>query len=305
MVNIMCTAISITGNYHLFGRTLDVDTEYGQEVTVLPKNSIVEFAHQPTIKEHPAILGMAVKFGEIPLFFDGVNEFGLCAAALNFPQFTVYHSAKKDKVNITSYEFITFVLCSCSSVDDAERLLKNANITLDSFSDDLLLTPLHWIISDRNRSVTVESVADGLKIYDNPIGVLTNAPEFPYHMIRLSDYMKLSPKPPENKINPSIKLKQYSGGMGTLGLPGDFTSNSRFIRAAFVKSNITQTEDKNKSIVQFFHILDCVFVPKGCVQNKKEGGMHTSYSCCIDPTEPAYYFTTYDNRNIIKKVLER
>ena len=114
----MCTAISLEGKYHLFGRTLDVDNDYGQEVCVLPKNSRVEFCHQPSIEKHPAILGMGVKFQDKRLFFDGVNENGLCAAALNFPLYAVYHNARKDKINIASYEFITYILCNCNSVDD-------------------------------------------------------------------------------------------------------------------------------------------------------------------------------------------
>lgn len=300
----MCTAISLEGKYHLFGRTLDVDREYGQEVCLLPPNSKVDFCHQLSIEKHPAVLGMAVKFKGIPLFFDGVNENGLCAAALNFPIFTVYHSAKKDKINIASYEFITYVLCNCNSVDDAENLLKMANITLDCISDELPLTPLHWIIADKFRSITVESVADGLKIYKNPVGVLTNAPEFPYHIIKLSDYMSLSAKAPQNEIYPSAKLKEYSGGLGSIGLPGDFSSTSRFVRATFVKNNIVKEKDKDKSINQFFHILDSVFVPKGCVINNNGGLMHTAYSCCIDPSELSYYYTTYDSREIIKKSLE-
>ncbi len=299
----MCTAISLEGKYHLFGRTLDVDRDYGQEISVLFKNSMVNFRHLPAISKHPAVLGMAVKINEQPLFFDGVNEKGLCAAALNFPHYTVYHSVKDEKTNIASYEFITYVLCTCSNVTDAENLLKSANITPENFSDDLPTTPLHWMISDKNKSITVESVADGLKIHENPIGVLTNAPEFPYHILRLSEYMQVSPMVPKNNIYPSVKLLEYSGGLGGVGLPGDFSSVSRFVRAAFAKKNIKEEEEKEKSINQFFHVLDCVFVPKGCVLDKDGRLMHTAYSCCIDPSEPAYYFTTYDDRKIVKKVI--
>lgn len=300
----MCTAVSLEGKYHLFGRTLDIDNEYGQEVISLSKDSKVEFKHLPTLKEHPAILGMGIRIGGTSLFFDAVNENGLCAAALNFPHFAVYHSAKKDKINITSYEFITFILCTCSTVDDAEKLLRNANITLDSFSDELPPTPLHWIISDKNRSITVESVAEGIKIYKNTVGVLTNAPEFPYQILRLTDYMKVSSKVPDNKAYPLIEFKKYSGGLGGIGLPGDFSSNSRFVRAVFVKNNIKTEDIKERAINQFFHILDSVFVPKGCVENEDGSLMYTAYSSCIDPSEPAYYYITYDNREIVKKVLE-
>lgn len=300
----MCTAIRLEGEYHLFGRTLDVDREYGQEVCILPKNQRVEFCHLPPIENHPAILGMAVKFEGRPLFFDGVNENGLCVAALNFPLYAVYHNATKEKINIASYEFITYILCNCNTVDDAENLLKCANITPESISEKLPLTPLHWIIADKKGSITVESVAEGLKVYKNPVGVLTNSPEFSYQITRLSDYMTLSTNQPNNTIYPSAELKQYSGGMGGIGLPGDFSSTSRFVRATFVKNNIVREQEKKKSINQFFHILDAVSVPKGCVTNEDGNLMHTAYSCCIDPSKPAYYFTTYDNREIVKKRLE-
>ncbi len=299
----MCTAVSMTGEYPFFGRTLDVDKDYGQKVESLPANSRIEFRHLPSLDSHPAVLGMAVRAGKTLLFFDGVNEDGLCAAALNFPEYACYHPEKIGARNIASFEFVTWVLCSCKSADEAESLLVNTNITAESFSENMPTTPLHWIIADKTRSITVESVSEGLKIYENSVGVLTNAPPFPYHLTRLSDFMNLSPSLPENNAFPLLNTEIYSGGLGAVGLPGDFSSVSRFIRAAFVKNHIEKEAGKDKNILRFFHIMDSVFVPKGCVKNTEGGLMHTAYTCCIDPAEPAYYYTTYGDRNIEKKTL--
>ena len=297
----MCTAVGMTGEYPFFGRTLDVDRDFGQRVETLSANSRVEFRHLPPSDSHPAVLGTAVRVGSTRLFFDGVNEDGLSAAALNFPKYACYHPEKVGARNIASFEFVTWVLTSCKTVDEAESLLINANITAEDFSENMPATSLHWIIADKNRSITVESVEEGLKLYDNPVGVLTNAPPFPYHLTRLADFMTLSPNPPENSGFPTLSPEAYSGGMGSMGLPGDYSSVSRFVRAAFVKNHIEKEAGKDKNIVRFFHIMDSVFVPKGCVKNTQGGLMQTAYTCCIDPAEPAYYYTTYDNRTITKK----
>ena len=174
----MCTAISLEKKYPVFGRTLDVDCSYNENIIAVPRKCRLDFRYEAPLESHPAIMGIGCACDGIPLYFDAVNEAGLYAAGLNFQASAVYHPMKKDKRNIASFELITWVLSSCETLACAKKLLQNANITNDSFSPELQPTPLHWIISDKTGSITVESVSSGLKIYDNKFGVLTNEPPF-------------------------------------------------------------------------------------------------------------------------------
>lgn len=97
----------------------------------------------------------------------------------------------------------------------------------------------------------MESTADGLHVYDNPVGVLTNNPPFPMQMFSLNNYLHLSPKQPANTFSNQLDLSTYSRGMGGLGLPGDLSSASRFARVAFVKQNSISGNSETESVSQF------------------------------------------------------
>lgn len=285
----MCTAISYLGKEHYFGRNLDLERSYGQCVTIAPRNLPLSGAER-----HYAIIGMALVQNGYPLFFEGTNECGLSGAALNFPGNGVYHPPVLGKENIPSYDLIGYVLGRCSSCKEARALLENAVITDESFSSQLPPTPLHWLIADRNESFVIESQKNGLQLYENSVGVLTNNPPFPVQMTILCNYMGVSVEEPTNRLAPSIALEPYSRGMGAMGLPGDFSSSSRFTRAVFIKY---ATDDKMGGLSQFFHMLGAVEQIDGCVK-VGNGFQKTLYSCCCDTAKGIYYYTTYGNRQI-------
>lgn len=287
----MCTVIC---DNKLFGRTLDLEYSYDEKVVTVPRNYKFRISEE-VIESHPAIIGVAHVCDEIPLFYDAINELGLGVAGLNFPGNAVYHIPQENKNNIASFEVIPWILCKCESVDDAEKLLSNTVITNRAFSASLQPTPLHWLISDKNRSITVESTDDGLKIYNNPFGVMTNNPPFPYHMTHISDYLNVDSNPSKNTLCPSVELDQYSRGMGGIGLPGDYSSASRFVRAVFAKNHTSQ--EKNK-ISRFFHIMETVSVPKGCVKTCEGRDVYSVYTSCADMEDFAYYFITYGCKRI-------
>ena len=170
------------------------------------------------------------------------------------------------------------------------------NVLNTPFSDKLPLASLHWIISDSTQSITVESVIDGIKIYDNPVGVLTNNPSFDKQMFALNNYMYLSPKSPENKFSKELDLSLYSRGMGAIGLPGDLSSQSRFIRVAYTKLNSFSKEDEKSSVSQFFHILGSVDQQRGCCDLGDDKFEITIYTSCCNVNKGIYYYTTYDNQ---------
>ena len=295
----MCTAITYKCKNSYFGRNLDLEYSYKETVTITPRNYPFKFRKVDDINNHYAIIGMAYVSDNYPLYYDAVNEKGLGMAGLNFPDNAYYFEEKKDLNNIAPFEFIPFVLSKCETIREVKELLKNINICNINFSDELKVSPLHWIIADKNSAIVVESVKDGLKVYDNPIGVLTNNPTFDIHMFNLNNYMSLSTEPPINNFSKELKLVTYSRGMGALGLPGDLSSASRFVKAAFTKMNSIAEDNEISSVNQFFHILTSVEQQRGCVHMGNNLYEITIYSSCVNMDKGIYYYTTYDNRRII------
>lgn len=293
----MCTAITYKTKNHYFGRTLDLEYTYEEQVTVIPRNYEFQFRTKQPIKKHYAIIGMATVADNYPLYYEAVNECGLSMAGLNFPGNAHYFPVVEGKDNIAPFEFIPWILAQCKTIAEVRTKLTKINLCNIDFSVQLPLSPLHWMIADRESAITVESVADGLKIYDNPIGVLTNNPTFDYHMTHLCDYMNVTPLPPENRFG-DVSLMTYSRGMGAIGLPGDLSSASRFVRAAFVKLNSVSGDSENESVNQFFHILGAVEQQRGCAQLPDGSYEITAYTSCMNTDKGIYYYTTYENRCI-------
>lgn len=293
----MCTAISYKTKDHYFGRNLDLEYSYQEEITITPRNFPMQFRMTSDLKKHYAIIGTAIISGGFPLYYDATNEAGLSMAALNFPDNAVYLRKAANKTNISSFELIPWILGLCATVAEAEMLLRNTSIVNKSFSEELPSTPLHWIVADRDHSFIVEPMSDGLHIYSNPIGVLTNNPPFDYHMHNLNNYLNLTREEPQNTFAPGYALIPHSRGLGAFGLPGDLSSASRFIKAAYTKLNSVYGDSEEESITQFFHILSSVEQQSGCV---RVGGRFekTVYTSCCNTDKGIYYYTTYENRQI-------
>lgn len=294
----MCTATTYKTKDFYFGRTLDYEFSYGDEVTITPRNYPFHFKEMEDIKSHYAIIGMAYIAENYPLYYDAINEKGLGIAGLNFVGNAVYHDKVEQKDNIAQFELIPWILCQCSTVKEARALIERINILNVPFNDNLPLAQLHWIIADSQEAITVESVKDGIKIYDNPVGVLTNNPPFDKQLFALNNYMHLSPKSPENTFAKGLDLDLYSRGMGAMGLPGDLSSQSRFIRVAFTKMNSLSGDGEKESVSQFFHILNSVDQQRGCCELEYGKYEITLYTSCCNADKGIYYYTTYDNHQI-------
>lgn len=300
----MCTAITYRTKDHYFGRTLDLEVTYHETVTVMPRNYSLPFRARADLPSHYAMIGMATVSEDYPLYYEAANECGLAMAGLHFPGNAFYAPLTEGKESVASFEFIPWILSQCKNLSDARRRLESVNLCAIPFSEKFPLTPLHWLIADREGAITVESTVGGLKIYENPMGVLTNNPPFDYQMTHLSDYAQLSPYEPEHRFG-GERLLPYSRGMGAMGLPGDFSSASRFVRAAFVKLNSVAGEGESESVGQFFHILDVVEQPRGCVRLPDNASVITQYTSCINLDRSIYYYTTYENRCISAVHLHR
>lgn len=313
----MCTAITYHTKDHYFGRNLDYEITFGEQVVMTPRRfklsyKCVDEAYLlkkslSAPDEHFAMIGMGIIADSYPLYFDAINEKGLGMAGLHFVGNAYYEKPASDaglqsseRTDIAPYEFIPWVLSQCESVKQARELISRTRIVAIPFSDCIPLSPLHFMIADKESSIVVEPLREGLKIYDNPIGVLTNNPPFPFHLTNLNNYMNLTVEIPSNRFSKDLPLKPYSRGMGAIGLPGDMSSASRFVRAAFVRANSVSGESEQESVNQFFHILGSVEQIRGCVCPEENKYEITTYSCCCNLDRGIYYYRTYEDSCVRK-----
>ena len=294
----MCTCIELKNKDLYFGRNLDLEYNFGEKVVITPRKYKFKLKSNMEFNTKYAIIGMATTVDGYPLYADASNEKGLCIAGLNFPGNAVYNKRKNEKINIASFELIPWILGNFSSISELREKLEMLNITEEAFNKTMPPAQLHWMISDKESCIVLELVKEGLKIYNNEYGVLTNNPEFSYHRINVSNYMNVTAEFPNNRISEKLKLDVYGQGIGMYGLPGDVTPASRFVRAVFNKFNSYECNTENEAISQFFHILDSVSVINGTVITKENKAESTKYSSCINASKGIYYFKTYYNNQI-------
>lgn len=291
----MCTAVFMKNKSALFGRNLDLEYHYDEKATFVPRNFPLRFGNLPSGRERYAIIGTAILAEGFPLFYDGMNEEGLCAAGLNFPGEAVYLPEREGFYNVASFGLIPGILGFCKNLREAKEILEKTNITDRNFSKNFPATPLHWIFADKTGCIAVEPLENGLKIYENPVGVLTNSPGFGFQMKNLENYLNVSPNEAESRFSEKIRLEPYSRGTGGIGLPGDFSSVSRFVRAAFAANN---SVSEGAEIPQFFHVLGYTEQISGCVRLPEEKLEKTIYSNCFDIEKGIFYWKTYENGRI-------
>ncbi|WP_076461871.1 choloylglycine hydrolase [Limosilactobacillus caccae] len=295
----MCTSVIYNAGDKYFGRNLDLEIDFGEEVVISPRDFAFNFRQMPTIDHHYAIIGMALVQDGYPLYFDGVNEAGLGMAGLNFDGPAHYFPVVEGKDNVSPFEFIPYLLGQCKDVKEAKKLLANLNLVNINFSDKFQLSPLHWLIADKSgAAIVVESTRTGLHVYDNPVGVLTNNPEFPKQLLNLSNYQSVSPADPQNTLTPGVKLDTYSRGFGTHFLPGGMDSASRFVKETFTKMHAPAGKSEGENITNYFHILHAVEQQKGLDEVAPNTFEYTIYSDGTNLTKGIFYYTSYDNNQI-------
>lgn len=294
----MCTAVSYQTDHFYFGRNLDYEISYGEQVCLMPRRFPLPLRHLPTLHTHYALLGMAHVEAGYPLFYDAVNETGLCMAGLNFSASAAYARPAAGRTNVSQFELIAWLLATCKDLSAARTALRTLNLVGTPFSARLPAAQLHWMLADKTGALVLESTKDGLHVYENPAGVLTNEPPFPMQLFSLNHYAALSARQPENRFSARLPLHAYSRGLGALGLPGDLSSQSRFVRAAFTLLNSVCDGTEAASVSQLFHILAAVGQTRGCCE--VTGGQFeiTRYTSCCSAEQGIYYYTTYENQQL-------
>lgn len=294
----MCTGISTRGINHYFGRSLDVSVDFPFKIIVTPRNYSFSFIPKEP-KNNYALIGMGIIEDDYPLYFDAINEEGVAMAGLNFPGYAYY--AKKEnpeKINLAPFELIQFLLRQVSSVKEAYELLQNIELVDKTFNSKMPNAPLHWLISDGKESLVVERTKEGLQIYENPFHILTNNPPFAYHCFNVENYLHLTPHYPKNHFSKNISLKPNSIGLGALGLPGDNSSPSRFVRGFYHLDQLELTESETDNVLSFFHVLDSVIQVKGASFDASGQSEFSAYFSCMSAKTKTYYVKLYENSQI-------
>lgn len=294
----------MTGSKHYFGRNLDLEYDFGQQVVITPRGYRIALSQEPEMATHYAIVGMASVQNNYPLYADAINEKGLGMAGLHFALYGVYPArVENEKYTVSPYEYILWVLGKCATLAEARDLVEKTTLSDVPFSKDLPLSKLHWMVSDATGSFIVEPCADGLKIHDDPLGVLTNDPPFDFQTTNLNYSLNLEAAYPVSRFGPDTDLKPLGKGLGAVGLPGDSSAVSRFIRIAFNRANSVCDKDEPSEIAQFFHLLDSVASVRGPVETETGKYFITRYSSCM--TDGSYYFKTYANNQITRIAMDR
>lgn len=288
-------------NHHYFGRNLDLELSYGQQVVITPQNDPFKFHEVDDLNHHYALIGVAAVVDDYPLYFDAANDHGLAMGGLNYPDNAYYADSVSGKDNIASFELIPWVLGQCANVDEAKQLLTNVNVTNRQFSEQLPPSPLHWLIADKSKAIVLESDRDGVHVYDNPVGVLTNNPQFPKQLFNLNNYRTLSADTLPNTFSAKVSMNDYSRGLGSRNLPGGMDSENRFVRATFNKYNASWDQhDEVANVTELFHVMHSVEQQSGLdqVATNPVKFEYTIYTVGYNLDQGLLYYTTYTNNQI-------
>lgn len=232
---------------------------------------------------------IGVKVGDY--FVDGINKYGLAAMAFYFPDYNEYSASPLiDRVNLASYEVANYILKNAKNIEDVKSIAQNITVLNTIYEPQGIVLPLHWFCVDKTgKSVVIECVKGDAKVYDNELGIMTNSPTYPEHLLTLQNYPKFSQE--------NDPQKTYSQGTGMIGLPGDFTSISRFVRLNVFQKFHDKPKNKNDGINTSFHILNNFDIVKGYIVDKNNVEF-TQYTIVYNLTDFDGWFKTYEDQQI-------
>jgi penicillin V acylase-like amidase (Ntn superfamily) len=300
----MCTAITLKSqeNENFFGRTMDFSYPIEPQLYIVPRNYVWNnVLNMDEICDSYSFIGIGQETDGILGFFDGVNEKGFAAAALYFAGYAKYDTEanQKEKKPIASLDFLHYILGRCGSVEELKEVLQK--ISLVGVPDPVTQTvaPLHWIATDRSgKCVVMEQTGKGMKLFQNPIGVMANSPNFGWHMTNLRNYMDVSPTQTKDTCWGEVQLRPFGQAGGTMLMPGGYTSPERFVRTAYQKTHIETPKNSTEAIMACFHIMESVSIPKGIVMTDRNTCDYTKYVAFINTNTCEYFFKTYNNCQI-------
>lgn len=294
----MCSGVRFgddKGNMY-FGRNLDWNVGFGQKVLITPRNYKHNSAFLGERSSKYAIIGMGIAVEGTPLYFDCGNEAGLAVAGLNFPGYAQYEDVPvQGKDNVAAYEFPLWVAMSFDSVDEVKDALENTAIVARPFNDKYPVSMLHWIIGDKDKSIVVEYTKNGMEVFDDDCDVLTNQPGFGWHRENLRNYMNLDSAMPESVKWHDSKMSPFGSGSMMRGIPGDYYSTSRFVRAAYHNTHYPTQSTEEGNVSRLFHTLASVAMIDGAAQMSDGSFEKTVYTGGFSSATNTYYYNTYED----------
>jgi choloylglycine hydrolase len=309
-----CTAflLSTEDGKHLLARTLDYNGDYGASLLFVPGG----LAHPLALDDKAlptrlpySLLGMGVLAGgRTPHMLDGVNEHGLCGVCNEYPGYAHCAGPVSGRVSLAPTMAVLFVLGSCKSLDEAQDAFTGRASLVEAASPAIgSVPPLHYMFTDAlGGCMVVEPEADGIKIYRDTVGVLANTPPYPWQETNLRNHLGLLRR---ERVAPAEiagkSLATNSGNANLLGLPGDFTSASRFVRAAYLRELALPAGNEEEGVTLAAHILDSLSAVKGwCAPTPQGRWLHTVYASVMCAESRSYYFSHYNDRRLARARLQ-
>jgi choloylglycine hydrolase len=288
-------------------RTLEFGFDLHSEVMVVPAGT----AFTGTLPDGGKGISYKTKYGfagangmGMPAIIDGLNDQGLYVGLFYFPGYASYADATKDNAAraMAPHEYANWLLGNFSTVEEVKANFNKVVLVPVVLEAIEQAAPVHFVVYDRSgKSVVIEPLDKSLKIYDNPLGVMTNSPTYDWHMTNLRNYVNLTATNVPPISLDGLKLAQFGQGSGMRGLPGDFTPPSRFVRAVAFSQSAIRSDTAAQTVLQAFHILNNFDIPLGAVREMDNGQMHaeaTTWTSASDLKNLRWYFRTYDDQSI-------
>ncbi|WJR79203.1 choloylglycine hydrolase family protein [Bradyrhizobium sp. NP1] len=304
-----CTAFRLVAKDGgvVYGRTMEFGFDVKSDVVVVPagteiSGSLPTGGKGITYKTKYGMVGATVV--GLPVIVDGINDQGLAVGLLYFPGYASYPEAMPENKSraMAPHELGNWILGNFATVDEVKTALKDVVLVPVMVEAIKQPAPVHFIVYDRSgKSIVIEPLDKTLKSFDNPLGVLTNSPNFEWHTTNLRNYLNLMAKNAPAVDLKGMKLTQFGQGSGMLGLPGDATPPSRFVRAVAYSQSAIPAETNKDAVLKAFHILNAFDIPVGVVREEHEGELHTDYtvwSSVADLKDLTWSFKTYNDQSI-------
>jgi len=307
-----CTGIIIKtkNGVTIPARTMEFGFDIKSKLLIIPKGSDITFLSFVDGKDG---YKMKAKYGfagmnavEKNIVVDGVNEAGLYLGCFYFSGDAQYEklTSSNQSSAVSSEELGNYVLGSFATIDEVIEGLKKITV-VGSFIDVIQgEAPFHYAVTDATgRSVVIEYTKEGLQVHENTVNAVCNNPTYDWHLTNLRNYVNLTPNNRQGFNVNNEKIKGMGQGTGMLGMPGDYTSPSRFIRAAAFANTALPSANEEEGIFRAFHTLNAFDIPKGAIRDSATKDAHTDYTVwtsAVDTRNKMYYYKTYKNQAVKK-----
>lgn len=300
----MCTSVIYENqnNEFFLARTMDFSIPLSGKPIFIPKDFVFYKAQsKKTFSSSYHFVGAGRLVDEY-VFGDGVNEKGLSVASLYFSDDAVYQEPKNmNELQLAPHDVVAWLLGTCETVAEVTSKIKEISIVAEVSPVINGVLPLHWLVADKTgASIVIEPVKQGLEIYENTVQVMANSPSFPWHLTNLNQYPMLSNISAPSSNYHEFIAKGNGAGSGAVGLPGDYTSISRFVRIAFMNQYCEKGQTPEESINIISRMLSAVYIPKG-VKLKSNGAIdYTQFTSFMDLERSSYVINYYENNRFLQ-----